>query len=195
MDLIQFIGFIVSFAAFVYLMFRRAFEKIKRNHPEEETEHGEENPEKKLREFLKSLDADMEEDHHLPEPLPPPPVEKKNIARPTPPRAPAKVYTAPEPLGAFATESAARKVAAKAVRHMPETDMEEKFKGKSVVSSHYADLAKLEQRYEVYQKSATSRGALLLAKGHIKQDMVVLHEIMGRPKAFASDERLFANKR
>lgn len=61
MNLIEFIGFVISFLAFVFLMIRRAIHKR--------------NPEK-LKEFLKSIDADEEEIRHEVQPLPPIPKPK-----------------------------------------------------------------------------------------------------------------------
>lgn len=81
MSLIDFLSFVGSFGLFIYLMIRRAVsEKNRRLHPELEEEERR-NEERELKQLMRSLDLD-EEDEDFPEELkalpPPPQIKKKD---------------------------------------------------------------------------------------------------------------------
>lgn len=74
MDFTEIIGFLISLFAFIFLMYRRATARRNQN-PQEEIDQ-----EKRLKEFLKSLNVEIEEDDEEEErpirPPSPPPIKK-----------------------------------------------------------------------------------------------------------------------
>lgn len=76
MNFVEFLGFIVSLAAFIILAYKRARD-ARRQQPDEYHLDSDEQ-DKKLREFLKSLDVEVEEE----KPLPRPPVKRKAAPKP-----------------------------------------------------------------------------------------------------------------
>src|SRR5690349_21021028 len=73
MDFTQIVGFLVTMAAIIYMFIKRAQDMRKRSHEhEEEGEHQEE----KLKDFLRSLEIDMEDSEDF-RPPPKPKVSKR----------------------------------------------------------------------------------------------------------------------
>jgi hypothetical protein len=106
MNLIEFIGFLITMSAMTFLILRRIWEeRQKRSHPEEydkKKEHQEAN----LKQFLKSLDIDMNDDEE-PEKKPflsvPKPFDRqqkmtKRMVEPPPHKyiVPSHIYTVPK---------------------------------------------------------------------------------------------------
>lgn len=160
MNLIEFIGFIISFLAFLYLMFRRVFEDISRNSrsPEELRRKTEMKQEQKLKEFLKSLEVDMEETEDYGEE----PTPVRSLPSPIPPPKPA-LKPAPVP---FQIKSYSEK--------------KEEFHQPNIVSHRFQknehDPYKIQSRDEV----ATLKALLNRPQ---KQKLVIYKEIMDPPKS------------
>ena len=153
MSIIEFIGFVFSFALFIFLMFLRATGGLRRK-TQPQDRLGEKSQEEKLKDFLKALEGDMGE--VIPAP---PPVKKQAVRKPPPPP---KV-----PVPQF----------------KPLESIEKRFSGNTMVSSHYIDLAKATP-YEVAIQTKPSRAHALLSQLKSKKDMVILNEIIGKPRAF-----------
>lgn len=85
MNFIEFLGFIISLAALTFLFFKRFFEQRRRRLHPEQFEKEEEMQQEHLREFLHSLDIDMQDSGQFNPPPPPhvipplPPYSKKTI--------------------------------------------------------------------------------------------------------------------
>lgn len=60
---------------------------------------------------------------------------------------------------------------------------EERYSGSHVVSRHYKELEK-STPYEVIQKKKPSRASLLLRGLSSRSEIVILHDIIGRPKGY-----------
>ena len=79
MEFIEFLGFIITMIAMVFLLARRAREEKRRRANPEAYEQEESEKEEELRDFLRSLDPNLE--LYPPKPPPPPP----KVAPPPPP--------------------------------------------------------------------------------------------------------------
>ena len=80
MNVTEFIGFIVSFGLFIYMMIRQALvTREKKKHPVQPDEDDDE-----LRHFLRELDIDEEEEEELPEEIKPKPKPKVLAPKPRP---------------------------------------------------------------------------------------------------------------
>ena len=133
MTFIEFIGFIIVMLALFFLMLRRARdEKYRRDHPEE-FEQELKGQQLAMREFLESLNIEVEEE----KPPPPPPVEEEELA-------------IEEPLRSKVIEE-------------------------KVFENPHKDVYAIKRR-------AASRARDILKGGALK-DAVILHEIIGPPKA------------
>lgn len=85
MNLIEFIGFIITMVAMTFLILRRVWEDRRRRAHPEEYSNKKEQQEATLKQFLKSLDIDMDEEdeegeieRHIP-PKPPQPIPKPAV--------------------------------------------------------------------------------------------------------------------
>lgn len=177
MNLIEFLAFIVSFGFFIFLIFKRAFENWKgRRHPshdrEEERDDG-----RRLKQFLKSLDEDMdaldEEEEEEEE-------EKKFVPMKKPQMPPLKPAYAPPRTSSAPSTPPSITFITKVEKQAP---MDDRFAGKQVVSSHYTPLSHHDPYSLSQMKNGTSRAYNLLRKLPSKQEMVILHEIIDRPKS------------
>jgi hypothetical protein len=184
MDLIEFIGFVITFFIFVVLMLKRSYERWKRyQFPDEEEGGGEpKDQEQQLKDFLKSLEEDMEE-VKVERPLPPIPPKPK-IIKP-PPKAPVEKPKPPKPLkpvGALATSVDKRTLATKVDKRHLETRIEDRFAGTTVVSDHFQQAPEYDP-YRLKKKGKEARIRKLLGGLKSTKDMVLLHEILSRPRS------------
>lgn len=97
MSLIEFIGFVISLAALIFLFFRKVSEeRYRREHPKE-FEEQEKQKEQAMKEWLKKMnievDEDEEEEEEEEEEIPiPKPQPKKMINKQPPPPLPSKAF-------------------------------------------------------------------------------------------------------
>lgn len=185
MSLIEFIGFIISMAAMIFLLGRRVWEeRYRREHPEEfkEEKHKQEET---LKHFLKSLDIDMEdeeEDAH-----PKPRMEKPAVPPPPPPRAiqaPAQQkshrllqqdqYKFKDKLDSYRQESQIENRKLKNSIH----DRYKDYKGDRIVSP---DMRYMAEAYHAIVKPKPSRANRLVNRLYSRKDMIVYQEIMNPP--------------
>lgn len=166
MSVVEFIGFVISLIAFIFLMFRRVFEEWKRPEIPGGAEEASKNS-YRLEDFLRSLEVDMEESKKIS-----PPQKKLKESRPKPLPLPRH-----EIRGDFLknVQESAEKIEEEKQR------LENQFSGKGVVSSRYKNSAK---PYETEISVTPSRVQTLLKKLPSKQEMVLLYEIFDRPKGF-----------
>lgn len=154
MSIVEFIGFLISFLAFIYLMFNRVIDEWLRGGKKRETsEDGE-----SLEDFLKSLEGDMRVlDGKAP---PPPPLKPKAVIR----------------------EVKKKKDLPPVQSSTSSFDSREE-RTPSIMSDYFEKLSKGDA-YEVLGKRKRSYGRALLASLHSKKEMVILSEIINRPKGF-----------
>lgn len=179
MSFVEFIGFLISFLAFVFLLLRPIFEIWRRPKMGEEGESVRSAKDQHLRDFLKALDIDMEESggvHSLQKPK----LKEKKFLSPRLPVERAKVKALPLDFGREAEERA-EKVETK--NRQLDLEIKSRFSGSSVVSSRYRDVVG-PNPYDKIHFETPSRAKILLNRLSSKQEMVLLHEIFSRPKSF-----------
>jgi hypothetical protein len=180
MNFIEFVGFIISFLFFLVLIMRRTYERWKKTKFPEEGETAEEETsdhKQQLKDFLKSLDVDMEEiEEEKKRPMPPQ----------VPPPAPFKEKPpAPKPLkpvGALVTAVDKQNFETHMDKRHLETKEEDRFAGAKIVSSYFREPAAADP-YHIKKQAGRSAVRKPLYRVKNRQDMVILHEIIGRPKA------------
>ena len=184
MDISQIIGFIISVLAILYIVTKRVKEeRLRKEHPEE-YEKEQQKQEANLKQFLKSLDVEMEDKKMNP---PPKPVQKltasqasKTVKKENLPPKPQRIVS-----DEFIYKSDLDNVHLKndISQRKIHSHIEDKYTdiyGERVVS---VDLREVSNRtYEVIQKIRVSRGEKLLQSMPTKKNMVILYEIYGTPK-------------
>lgn len=165
MNLIEFIGFVISLAALIFLGAKRAKEEhYRKKHPEKFKED-EQTKETNLKQLLKSMNIDLMDDEQV---LPPKP-------------APRFVY-APVPKLTEKPKSAIRKPIKREQRKTGDKAWMEHYRGESKSAYHMQNRSS-SKPYEVIQtKVRPSRGAVLLKSLPSKKEMVILYEILDKPK-------------
>lgn len=169
MSLVEFIGFVISMAALIFLFFKRVSEeRYRRQHPEEIAEE-EHEKELALKEFMKTMHIDIgEEEKIVPPPKPvathpsrPPaiPIVKKNI----PPK------------------QAKRKEEKEAFK--PTYDREHDDFEKRLLSKSFHKKSESSSAYEVKRLIYNSRGNDLIEALPSKRDMLIYREIFDKPLA------------
>lgn len=182
MTFTEFIGFIVTMVFLTILFFKRLFEKRKQSLEPESYDREEEDQRKNLKEFLRSLEGDMQEDEkraHTQQPKrvqpPPPPVVQKKEIRP--PRQPASErFQFKGKLEGRRPESAIEKRGFK-------TNIEDRFYesfDERLLSSDFRSSSTT--AYELVHLSKTPRIKNLVRGLPSLKSMIVLKEIMGPPK-------------
>lgn len=184
MDFTEVVGFLVTMAAIVYMFVKRAQDRQKSSHTHEEGRE-EHEQEANLKEFLKSLEIDMEESEDF-KPLP-----KPKVVTSVPPTVPQR---APKPKSIY--------------KHGP---VEEEFKFRSDLDD-FKTRTNIEERklkvgiknkfegdYGEHLLSAEFRGdkmptligykrpsriQRLIHSLPSKKDIVLLHEVLDKPKGF-----------
>ncbi len=185
MNFIEFIGFIVTMIVLFFILLRRSWEERKRRQNPEQYEEQEEDREKALREFLRSLNVEVDDTGTFREetPAPPPPPE---------PEAPPPKPTRPKRLVRDSYEL--------------ETGIDEYIKTVGVESRKYeTDVGKIEFRElgqdilteDLFLEPSTGEWGVIGRKGkpriqkifdNLKRpgDLVIYREILGKPKALQS---------
>lgn len=186
MDLVQFIGFIVVMIAMSFLSVKRQKEKKQADHsePMEEDEH---KRKQNLRQFLKSLEADMEEDEEE-ESLPPepPPLKKQTPPPPSPLEVRVQSKQPPERLlqedqYKFQDELESYRLTTNIEQRKLQTALDKRYKGFSSDRIVSPDLLPSTDSYETLVAFTPSRARKLMDKLSSRQEMIVYQEIMNPP--------------
>ena len=174
MDFTQFLGFLIAVGAMFFLMVRRAMEEVKRRKNPELYEAEQRKQKDVLKNFLKSLEVDMEEDEEVPaiskrrvEPPPPPPAMVKKQK----PKRASEDYKFTDKLENYKPEPSIEKRKLK-------TNIEDRyrdFSGERVISGQ-------RDAYALKKMEQPSRAHQLLTQVQNKKNMVILYEILHKPK-------------
>lgn len=177
MDFFQFIGFIIILIFAFFLAYKRIKEeRLRRKNPEKFEEERREQ-QAKLKNFLKSLEVDMEEEE-IPRPKPsPPPKPKPPAPKPKPHRTVGNEFSYKADLDKYKSK----------------VDLEG-FKYKTTLEDRYKRQPKPTDApaYEVAYKEGPPRIRTLLERLSSKKEMVLFQIIMEPPKGLRKkNEQLF----
>lgn len=177
MDFSQVIGFLVTMAAMIYIFVKRAKDRHQGSHNHEEHEQAE-----KLEDFLKSLEEDMDESKHFRETEK---AEVKNVTSPVAPRA-ISTHTAEPPRGEFKFRSDLDNFKTKTNidDRKLKIDIKNKYAenyGEHLLSSQFRRENKIPEVIG-FKKASRIKGLILSLPS--KKDMVLLHEVLDKPKGF-----------
>jgi hypothetical protein len=187
MDFSEVIGFLVTIAAILYMFIKRIqHDRVKRTR-EYEHEDEEQNDEERLKDFLKSLDIDME--------------ESKDFKPPSPP--PKPVVIKPKVNQPFYKQVKQEKTSQKRVDHnysfkssfddVQSTNAIENRKFKDNISDKYPSydgdhLVREEFKHrnisEKINYKRSSRIKTLISDLPSKKEMIILNEVLNQPKGF-----------
>lgn len=161
MDVVELIGFLISFFAFVFLMFRRAMRKGTEE-ADEDTEQ-----EKKLKDFLKSLNIEVEEEEEelVQKPVRPPPLPRP--PKPLPHKG-FETYSFDSKLTSYKQQSA---IETRKLQTQLQASMDEK-------SPQYKAAV---NDYHMIQKEKPSRVKKIILGLRSPKDIIILNEILKRP--------------
>lgn len=149
----EFIGFLISLIAFVYLMWKWRSEERAKNKNPEEYDRKKKQQEENLRLFLKSLDIEMEK------PVPPPPPKKKKPAAPK---------VAPKEIPKeIPYESHFEKYEFKSA-------LDERYKEVTHLQAA--------PKYEVHQRRSNSRVEKMIKALPSLKQMIIMQTVIGKPK-------------
>jgi hypothetical protein len=177
MDLLQFIGFVVSMIVLTILSARRSHERRQSTYDEDELEVPVDDREARLKKFLRSLDEEMEEDQKLP---PPPPVQKpRKIAAKAAPLQKKKFQPSLED---YHTTSVieSRKLQTRVEERTFQSSIED-HQFKTTIDDRY-DLKGGDSPYELKIRERKSSGRDLINRLESPQEMIILQTIIGPPK-------------
>jgi len=185
MSLIEFIGFIISVTAMIFLLVRRAWEeRHRRKHPEEFKDE-QQRQEQTLKQFLKSLDIDMEDEEEF---SPPPKPRVEQPVEPPPPPHEMQAQAKPKPHRLLQEDE--YRFRDKIESYHPESKIEKRklkiriddrykgFTGEHIVSP---ELSEKPEVYHAIEKLKSSRARRLVTQLHSRKDMIVYQEIMNPP--------------
>lgn len=187
MDFSDIVGFLITLAAIFYMFIKRAQDARKRAN-EHENEEGEPHQADKLKDFLRSLEIDMEESEDF-RPPPQPKITKSESKPPlVNPRPPILPRQAPkrsnlESEFSFRSDLDDFKMKTNIEERKLKIDVKNKFEG------DYGDhLLRPEFRGEKLPRlvgfKKPSRIRLLLSSLPSKKDIVIINEILNTPKGF-----------
>lgn len=190
MSFVEFLGFIITFAAMTAIMVKKSREeRDRRKHPEK-YENEEQEREQDLKKLLKTLNIDLEDEEEFSpprrrqvKPLPPPP---QNSARkqPKPKSKPQRIvgdeYAYRDKFDNYHLTTSIEKREFKS--SVEEREKAQKFADDKIVSPEF-----LRRESDAYtlKKLGDKRckGARLIGSLHTKKDMMVIHEILSKPVA------------
>ncbi len=182
MDIFQFVGFLVSIAAIIFIFIRRALENWQRKHHPEEYMAEARKKDEALKRLMKDLGVE-EEEEQIEEEVPikhnPPPLRPENI-RSIPQHTPGRIVQ-----DEFRFEDRIRQRKLDTIvdkRHL-QTSIEKRkplFSEDRLVSP---DLKYHKDAYAFTQRVTLSRGMKLISSLRSKKDMIILQEILDKPKS------------
>lgn len=186
MNFTEVVGFLVTMAAIIYMFVKRAKDIRKSHHTHKEGDHEEHEQAEKLQDFLKSLEADMDESQDF-KSLP-----KQKVSKPESP--PTMPFEAPRIKPAYRRETFNEefKFRSDLDNFQTKTNIDER-KLKINIKSKYGDdygehLLRPEFRGEKMPELVgyreASRIKMLIRSLPSKKDIVLLHEVLDQPKGF-----------
>lgn len=184
MDLIEFIGFVISLGAMIFLFFKRRIEDRNReDEQDEELNPDELEQEKALKEFLRSLDIEMDEENEKPHY--PQESARKEVIHAPPPKPPVRVQA----------QIKIKKVEMPPIHEGFSQSNQEAFAQKSHIENRWTQTSlekgeinkttiggTQDHAYAFKGKKGLGRGRDILEKLQTKNDMIVIAEILGKPK-------------
>jgi len=179
-NLIEFIGFIITIIAMFVILFRRAMDEKRRRENPELFQKEEENKEQALREFLQAMNIEVEETEVYEEPAPPPSPPEKKLARKKPARPKRLVRDAYELDSRIEDYEKTKGVESRTLEtEVGDTEFREL--GQDIVSGDLFLQPSL-GAYEIDLEKKKSRASQLLAELKCPSDMVIYREILGKPR-------------
>lgn len=181
MDFSEVVGFLITMAAIIYMFIKRSQDARKRSQTHDEPEDGEHHQAEKLDDFLKSLEIDMKESGDF---KPPP---KPKVSKPEPRAA---YHKAPPPRPLQKQEKS--KFRSSIEDFKMKTNIEErklKVNSKNKYEGEYGDHL-LSSQFKgnkipgLIGYKRASRIAKLIHQLPSKKDIVLLHEVLDKPKGF-----------
>jgi len=180
-NFIEFIGFIITIVAMFVILIRRSMEERRRRQNPELYEQEEEDREKALRDFLRTMNLEVEEFPGEEEkPLPPPPPKTKPLP-PKPSRTRRLVrdaYELESPLDEYERTQGVE--SRRLETEVGQTEFGEI--GQDIVTGDLFMQPSL-GAYEIREGGEGSRVTKMLGQLSSPIDMIVYHEIIGKPRA------------
>lgn len=177
MNFIEFIGFVVSMLAFIWLMGKRAKEerKRRREHPEEFEEEIQAQKQE-IKEMFKALNVDVYEDEEFEEEE-----EEEEAYTPPPPPPPKKRKRYQEFKTSFADYELQSDIEEQHLREFV-TEEENLVYATPIVSTDmvYSD----QTAYDILSESGRSRIGREVDSLPSLRQLILYHEVIGQPKAF-----------
>ncbi len=177
MDLSDIIGYIISALALFYFMGRGSKKR------ENEPKHEQDDQAQKLKDFLRSLEVDMEDQKQFKPPAQPKPAVVPQIPK-------KKVEASQIPVK-FENKTFKPAIETQKLKTAAYHDYEDPYKHYVDPYKKYEDTYKVKKvasdignapSYQVSGKEGISRADRLLSQLQSKKQMVLLHEIFGKPK-------------
>jgi hypothetical protein len=190
-NIVEFIGFIISMVAMSIILIKKARDERHRRKNPEQYEKEQEAQGANLKDFLKSLDIDVEDEEQF---SPPKPVGLQHIV---------KEKKQGMTLGSSSKQSSRQlqnnyqdsshydnqRFKTSIDNRKFKTSLDDRYKdyGERVTSKMInKDIIKKEE-YQVIRRTKTSPAKQILKRLKSTQDMVILHEIIGLPKSLKQD--------
>jgi len=180
-NLIEFIGFIITILAMFVILIRRSMEERRRRQNPELYEQEEEDREKALKEFLRTMNLEVDEipgEEERPPPPPPPP-KKPPEPKPTRPRRLVRdAYELESSLDDYERTSGIES-------HIRETEVGKTEFGQIGHDVTTGDLFMQPSlgAYDIIAGVEGTRASHILSRLDDPTDMIVYHEIIGKPRA------------
>lgn len=173
MSLIEFIGFIITFFAFIIMSVRRMKEKRQM----EMNPHEEEEDDEALRDYLRSVGIEVEE-----RPKPPPPAPRIEQIQPVPniPRVNPSYYEKPE----FKTNIEDRKFKTRIEDKKLKTHVENREYRSKIEDKDYVGTISEAPAYEVHSSDERLSKVDLVINNQSLENLVISNIILGPPKAY-----------
>lgn len=183
MSLVEFIGFIVSLAAMIFLIVKRVWDETQRRRNPEKYAHETEEQEQTLKEFLKSLDMDLNSEKGVPPQHPSVAKPKKAVKTPyiasssAPHKQKVDKFQFKSSLDDHHQETSIEKRTLKTSIRDPYRDHIEE----EILSSEFRKGEK--SAYEIINVRKKSRASKIIHGLPSAKDMLVIKEIFGPPKS------------
>ena len=183
MSFIEFIGFVISMVALIFLFSKKIFDQRRARLNPEESEREEEEQKRNLKEFLRSLEIDMEDQEQFKPPPPPP-----KITPPQPPKERPRGQQKPRPASRVLNDPFKAKLEQRQFETAIEkrgfkTNIEDRFYqsfDERLLSSDFRKAST--DAYDVILFDQTPRIQHLVGQLPSLREMIIIREIIGPPK-------------
>ena len=182
MNLIEFIGFVSTIIAMFVILIRRSMIERRRKENPELYQQEEEDKEHALREFLHSMNIEVEDKQVYEEPAPPPPPPEEKPIPKKPDRPKRLVRDTFELERRIEKYEKTRGVESRSLEETEVGKIEFRELGQEIVTDDlFLDTGI--GAYEIDQKREEPRVRKMLENLKHPSDMVIYHEVLGKPKA------------